>query len=115
MDELFLFNRTLSDETIKRLYAHGPTFSGTYVSEVISAPSSRQWENLEVNATLPSNTSLSAEIRSPDTGESQSLNLTDGEQTYPLSLSGQNLTIRFLGTSSSVERSWRIHDWRVIS
>ena len=57
-DEIRIYNRSLSNNEAKYLYFQGSPFTGNYTSQTIDEPDAQNWQDIEVDASVPSDTSL---------------------------------------------------------
>ncbi|MFO7793458.1 MAG: LamG domain-containing protein [Candidatus Nanohaloarchaea archaeon] len=120
IDEFRMYNKALSESEIKELYFNGRPFQGNYTAEKIDNSEETNWDDLEVNASIPSDTSVNATFKALDTNgnlvDSQSIDLSEGLNNYSLSVSSSEDAEVFInGTSSNVTKSWEIHGLEVFS
>jgi hypothetical protein len=122
MDEVLIFNRSLSKEEIEELYFQGVDgkFEGSYVAERIDNGEGTEWNSLEVDASVPSDTSVNATFKALNNNEnavdSQTLTLNEGLQNYSLSVSSSVAAeVVINGSSSNVTKSWEVHGLEVFS
>jgi hypothetical protein len=114
IDELRIYNATLSAEEVEELYLNGAPFSGSYSSEQMGEDSlAKDWFLLNITAHVPANTSLSGRIRVEDNQGSpldqQSFTVPNGTTGISLNLStGPYARVFFEGNTTDPERSWKI-------
>lgn len=126
IDEARLYNRTLNASEIRQLYFWGGSniqnapYRGEYTSTVKNASGAQSWSTVEVNTTIPTNTSVHATVEALDetgnTLDSQLVVLGNGNANYSLDLSNsQNARVLFNGTSTNVTKTWEVHDFTLHS
>jgi hypothetical protein len=120
IDEFRIYNRSLSSNEVEELYFNGRPFQGNYTAEKIDNGEETIWGGLEVNASIPSDTSVNATFKALDTNgdlvDSQRIDLDDGLQNYGLSVSSsEDAEVVINGSSSNVTKSWEIHGLEVFS
>jgi len=71
LDEVKIYNRSLSASEVSQLYLNGRPFTGKYTSKVIDNSESQNWSELEVNASVPSETDLTATFETLEQGPLQ--------------------------------------------
>ncbi len=121
LDEIRIYNESLPQEKIQQLYFQGrdEVFSGNYTSE-ISNSRKTYWHTLEINASVPKDTSLNTTFESlTDSGtvsDSQTVSIEDGLKNYSLNVeSSQNGRMRFEGNTKNITKSWEIENFSVHS
>lgn len=120
IDELRIYNKELSQEQIDRLYFNGEPFQGSYTAKRIENNQETSWDKLEVNTTIPSDTSVNATFRVFDSDgnekDTQFIDLNDGNQNYSLSVdNSEDAEVFINGSSSNPAKSWEIHSVDVLS
>jgi hypothetical protein len=119
MDELRIYNRALNQEEIKDLYFDSKPFNGSYTSKTKQNPVKHEWNSLEVKASIPEATSLTAEFRAINSGtvvDKESINVEDGSISYPLSVSdSKKAQVHLTGESSKVGQTWEVDGFKATS
>jgi len=122
IDEVRVYNRSLSQSEVKELYFNGKPFKGDYTGELVDNSESTDWNKLEVDASIPDaiQTNLSAQFKALDTNgnvqETQIIDIQDGQNSYSLSVqSSEDAEVVFNGTSSNVTRTWEVNSYEVYS
>jgi hypothetical protein len=122
IDEVRVYNRSLSESEVEELYFQGVDgkFEGSYVAERIDNGEGTEWNSLEVDASVPSDTSVNATFKALNNNEnavdSQTLTLNEGLQNYSLSVSSSVAAeVVINGSSSNVTKSWEVHGLEVFS
>ncbi len=122
VDEVRIYNRSLSEDEIRQLYFHGGdgVFEGRYNSSRIDNGESRDWHNLEINATVPGDSSLTATFqalgRFGTVFDSQTFEVQKGKRNYSLSVDDtEDGRLVFEGSSTDVTESWEVNEFRVYS
>jgi hypothetical protein len=122
IDEVRIYNRSLSQLGIEDLYFQGRNgdFNGSYTAEKIDKNQETSWDSLEVNASVPSDTSVNATFRALDTDSSlvaeQDVDLGESLNNYSLSVaSSEDAEVVIDGTSSNVTKTWEVHSLEVYS
>ena len=122
MDEVQIYNRSLSDSEIKDIYFKGRPFQGNYTAEKIDNSQETSWEEVEINASVPSDTNLTAEFEALDSDDSvvdrELIDVTGGSSPVNYSLNVQaseSARLSFNGTSSNVTKTWIVYDYEVFS
>lgn len=121
IDEHRIYDRPLTESEVEQLYFHGMSgkFNGTYTQKVGNTQS-KNWKNLEVNSSIPSDTTLTAKFKALDSGgavkETQHISVNDGLQNYTLNVQdSEDAEVFFNGTSSNVTKSWGLDSFNVYS
>lgn len=117
LDEVRVYNRSLSQSEVKRLYFYGRDgkFEGDYTVENQTG-SFQKWNKLTVDAVIPTGTSLEAVFESLDNNgnavDKHTIQIKDGENSYSLgSDSSVGYRIKFVGNSNNPEKSWEVKDY----
>lgn len=122
MSHFKIFDRSLSEDEIHDLYMVGEPYSGEYDSETIEADGMQEWTNVTVDATLPvyddqphdrtrADIRFEAQDDAGDTVDIHTVELEDGEHTYPLTVqASEQAQWTITGTSTDVTATHRIHD-----
>lgn len=120
IDEVKIYSRALSEAEVREMYINGANnpFRGEYNSPVISPSGSNDWRDLEVSASIPSDTSVSANFSALDSSnnlvEDQLISLNSGSNNYALSVpDSEKARISFNGTTSNVTKTWEIDETKV--
>jgi len=119
LDEIRIYNRSLSDAEIKELYLNGKPFQGNYSAEVVEKDWVADWEKVGLNASVPSGTDLSIRFRPLDSdGGVLDEQVIDVENTGNYSLSvedSRRAEVLVNGSSSNVTKTWNLYDLEVYS
>jgi len=120
IDELQIFDKELNSTEVKNLYLNGRPFQGNYTAQRIDNDVLTDWNSLEVNASVPSDTGLSAEFEALDSSgsviDSEQIDIGSGLNNYSVSVSdSEDARVKFNGTSSNVSKSWEVNDFKVFS
>lgn len=120
MDELRMYDVVLDSPQISELYRYGSTYTGDYnSSEIDPSGSDHNWQNLEVDAFIPTETDLSANFSALDSSgnlvEDQIITIdTNGTKKYSVSVSNSDKAIvNFNGTTSNVTKTWQISEAKI--
>ena len=121
VDEVRIYNQSLSSNLIQELYLKGENgnFSGTYEGEKINNSEVTVWNKININLTnLPSQTSVDANFTVLDSEgsmvDSQLMEVSQGSNNYSLSVSSsKNARLIFNGTSKNANESWEISSYNV--
>lgn len=121
IDEVRIYNRSLSTGEIEKLYFQGMNgeFIGNYTRS-IDTSSEQNWSKLEVDASVPSQTSLDVEFRAKDSSgttlETDSFTVDDTLKNYSLNVQdSQDAEVFFNGTSDNVTKTWQVNDFAIYS
>jgi hypothetical protein len=124
LDEFRVYNSSLSESKIEGLYFQGMdgNFNGSYTAEKIDKAQEVSWERVEINASVPSDTNLTAEFEALDSDDSvvdrELIDVTGGSSPVNYSLNVQaseSARLSFNGTSSNVTKTWKVYDYEVFS
>jgi hypothetical protein len=122
MDEIRLYNRSLSKQKVRELYFNGRNgdFNGSYTAEKIDKAQETSWKKLEVNGSVPSQTSVDARFNVLDSQggvvDSQIISLDDGRRNYSLDVqASKNARLEFNGSSANATKTWTVHEFNVFS
>lgn len=118
MDEVRIYNRTLSAEEIKQLYLAGAdgAFEGNYTRETINTDAVQTWNNVQVDATMPAETEAWITFEALDGDESvvdsELFSLSAGTVNYSLSSVSDSEDARWTinGTSTNISNTWETAD-----
>lgn len=93
-------------------------FRGTYTTKKIDNPQLTRWIKLEVNASIPADTSLTARFEALDSAgkvlDTQSIQVQDGTKNYTLNVQdSEDGRVKFNGTSTDVTKTWEVNDFEV--
>lgn len=120
IDEVRIYDRALSDNEIQQLYFYGQdnVFDGNYTSDTIDTSSTQVWNDLQVDATVPGDTSLDVVFQALDSGgsvvEEQVIAVSGGTNNYTLDVQDSRDARWMLnGTSTNASRSWEVNDVKV--
>jgi hypothetical protein len=118
IDEVRIYDRALSPNDIRDLYFSGKPFQGNYTAKRIDKNRETSWNNLEVDASVPSQTSVNVTFESLDSSNnvigSQEIVIKDGLKNYSLQTGvSENAEVSVQGTSSDVTKTWEIRDIQV--
>ncbi|MFB6180552.1 MAG: LamG domain-containing protein, partial [Candidatus Nanohalobium sp.] len=120
VDEVRIYNRSLTSSEIRNLYFQGGDgfFDGVYGSKSfytsdVGDLETYHYPRTKINASISSDTRLGASITSRSNypySDTQTLELEDGNNTYGLDLDKGNLSASFSleGNSTSENRSWEV-------
>lgn len=114
VDEVKIYSSYLTGSDIQKLYRWGKPFYGDYRSEEFQSSEKNDWRELNVDAEVPSNTSLKAVFRALDGDgdiiDTQEISVNDGDRDYGLDIpSSKGAEIFFKGTSENISESWEIN------
>ena len=123
IDELRVYNRTLSTSEISELYFEGENniYEGDYTSEEVMYLNKKSWEQLYVDSDLTTNTDLTATFESIDSSgnivDTEFIDIVDGVNNYTLNslIDTENAKVRFNGTSTKVSETWEVSEFKVYS
>ncbi|MFB6213616.1 MAG: FG-GAP-like repeat-containing protein [Candidatus Nanohaloarchaea archaeon] len=120
LDEIRIYNRSLSTSEIQQLYFDGRdgTFNGGYTSRRIDNSALTEWRKLQVNASVPPDTGVTATFQAISgaggTRDTQVVSIQNGLNNYSLSVEDtEDARVSFSGTSTNVTRTWEIMSYRV--
>ncbi|MFW6436410.1 MAG: LamG-like jellyroll fold domain-containing protein [Halococcoides sp.] len=119
LDEVRLYNRSLSDGEVARLYPGGSPPAGNY-SRSLTRFQNNTWTELRANLTsLPDGATVNATVRALDgdtTVGTQTVTLSNDSPTHDLSVpESPALRLELNGTIASLEDSWRVENVTVAS
>lgn len=115
IDELKIFNSSLSQNQIRDDYLNGQPFRGNYVSESLSYDQPRKWEYVKTSSNLSSvQTSINITFQVSDDGfttvkDSQTVTLQGGRELHNLNLQDA-AEARFVvdGSTSNIIDTWSV-------
>lgn len=120
-DEIQVRDRALKTSEVEKLYFQGTTgkFNGNYTRS-FDTNSQQNWEELEVDANVPTDTSLDVEFRAQDSSgntlESESFDVDNTFRNYTLSVqNSENAEVFFNGTSENASKTWTVEDFTAYS
>ena len=120
LDEVMIYNRSLTESEVKRDYFRGNPFKGNY-SRQISSTNSTTWKEVEIEtSTIPTNTDVDAVFRALDSSDNvvdeQVIDLQEGKSNYSLDVSdSEKAEVVFNGSSSDVTSSWEVNGFKVFT
>lgn len=115
LDEVRIYNRSLSEEEVQKLYFNGQdgAFEGGYRADRIDYESEKNWYRLNVDASVPAETDLEAEFQALDSSgnpvDSVTRSISDGDNSYqvdPEASEGARVILN--GTSTDPTVSWEV-------
>lgn len=117
IDSPRVYNKALSAEKVKQLYLYGGDgkFNGNYNFENHTG-SFQNWEDIQVEAEIPEETSAEILFESLDSDENvidgQIIDLKSGSNTYNInSDSSSGYRITFRGNSTDPEKTWEVKEY----
>jgi len=100
---------------VQQLYVDGQDgiFNGDFTSEYIDGGDVQNWDTLQVDATIPTDTTATAVFETVDeqgtVTDTQVLPLQSGLRNYTLTTDTTSVSrIRFNGTAAAVDQSWEV-------
>jgi hypothetical protein len=124
IDEVRIYNRSLSQSEIDDIYFNGRNgvFNGSYTAEKIDKAQEVSWERVEINASVPSDTNLTAEFKALDSDDDvvdrEFISIDSGSNSRNYSLSVQDsrsARLSFNGSSSNATKTWKVYDYEIYS
>jgi hypothetical protein len=120
IDEVRIYNRSLSKSEVKDLYFHGAPFRGNYTTKKIDNGELTHWYQVNLDANIPSETNLEAEFRALDSSGSvvgtDSFTVEDGDHYYNVSVpDSEDAELYLNGSSENLTKSWEVDSLKVIS
>ncbi|PSG98910.1 MAG: hypothetical protein BRC29_02155 [Nanohaloarchaea archaeon SW_7_43_1] len=120
LDEIRIYNRSLSNSDVEDLYFKGKNgkFEGNYTSNRFGDNDEKNWTELEINASVPDETALSAQINAYNEFGNQlgrqNLVVQEGLKNYSIGVrDSEQLELGFNGTSENASKSWEVQSSKV--
>jgi len=120
LDEVRIYNRSLSGSEVEDLYFKGKTgkFKGNYTSNRFGDDEEKNWTELEINASVPDETELSAQVDAYNEFGNQlgrqNLTVQEGLKNYSIDVrNSEQIELSFNGTSENISRSWEVESSRI--
>jgi hypothetical protein len=117
IDEVRIYNRSLSNSEIRKLYLEGKPFHGNYTRKVHRSEE-EIWGKIEINSNIPTNTEASAVFKSLDGNENilgrEKVGLQDGFNNYSIDIPiSKDFEIVLEGNSSDPTDTWKVANFSV--
>ncbi|PSH01876.1 MAG: hypothetical protein BRC26_02835 [Nanohaloarchaea archaeon QH_8_44_6] len=120
LDEVRIYNRSLSGSDIEDLYFKGKDgkFEGNYTSNRFGNDEEKNWTELEIDASVPDETALSAQVDAYNEFGNQlgrqNLTVQEGVRNYSIDVrNSEQIELSFNGTSENISRSWEVESSRI--